>query len=198
MSATAAPDGAPAAGFPMLAILMAGGLVRYGEAGDLVYVIGMTRPELGGSEYFAMLGATGNNVPKVDAERALATYRAVSNATDAELVHSLTTPALGGLGVAFARVAMAGRLGLEIDLGAIPAENCSELEVLFSESNSRFVATVPPEKKQEFETMLSGVVFAEVGKVIPEQKLVLRGSRGTEEIPLEALLREYKGTLDQI
>ena len=32
------PDGAPAAGFPMLAILMAGGLVRYGEAGDLVYV----------------------------------------------------------------------------------------------------------------------------------------------------------------
>ena len=154
------------------------------KAGDLVYVIGMTRPELGGSEYFAMLGATGNNVPKVDAERALATYRAVSNATDAELVHSLTTPALGGLGVAFARVAMAGRLGLEIDLGAIPAENCSELEVLFSESNSRFVATVPPEKKQEFETMLAGVVFAEVGKVIPEQKLVLRGSRGTEEIPL--------------
>ncbi|UKI29987.1 MAG: hypothetical protein L6W00_18450 [Lentisphaeria bacterium] len=46
--------------------------------------------------------------------------------------------------------------------------------------------------------MLSGVVFAEVGKVIPEEKLVLRGSRGTEEIPLEALLREYKGTLDQI
>ena len=32
------PDGTPAAGFPMLAILMAGGLVRYGEAGDLVYV----------------------------------------------------------------------------------------------------------------------------------------------------------------
>ncbi len=168
------------------------------KAGDLVYVIGMTRPELGGSEYLAMLSATGNNVPKVDAERALATYRAVSNATDAELVHSLTTPALGGLGVAFARVAMAGRLGLEIDLGAIPAENCSELEVLFSESNSRFVATVSPEKKQEFEKMLSGVVFAEVGKVIPEEKLVLRGSRGTEEIPLEALLREYKGTLDQI
>lgn len=46
--------------------------------GDLVYVIGMTRPELGGSEYFAMLDALGNNVPKVDAGKAKAIYKAVS------------------------------------------------------------------------------------------------------------------------
>ncbi len=164
------------------------------KAGDLVYVIGITRPELGGSEYFAMLDATGNNVPKVDADAAITTYHAVSAATEAELIASLTTPALGGLGVAFARTAMAGRLGLEIDLAAIPAENCSDLEKLFSESNSRFVATVAPEKREAFEAALAGVTCAKVGRVIAEPELRLGSSR----IPLEALLREYKGTLDQI
>ena len=169
------------------------------QAGDLVYVIGRTLPELGGSEYFAMLGALGNQVPKVDAERAKAIYRAVSAATDAELVQSLTTPALGGLGVAFARVAMAGRLGLEIDLDAIPAEGCSDVETLFSESNSRFVATVRPSDRAAFEEKLKGIPFACVGTVTEQPELTFRSKAGGEKhIALEALLNAYKGTLDQI
>ncbi len=164
------------------------------KPGDYVYVIGMTRPELGGSEYFAMLDATGNNVPKVDAETAIKTYRAVSAATAAELADSLHTPAFGGLGVGFARVAMAGRLGLAIDLDQIPAENCNDLEKLFSESNSRFIATVAPEKAAAFEQALAGVTFARVGTVIAEPELRF----GNQTIALDALLEEYKGTLDQI
>ena len=168
------------------------------QPGDLVYVIGMTRPELGGSEYFAMLDALGNNVPKVDAGKAKAIYKAVSAATEAELVHSLTTPALGGLAVAFARTAMAGRLGLEIDLDAIPAENCSDLEKLFSESNSRFVATVPPANRAAFEEKLKGVTCALVGTVTMRNELILRSRNGRKTIALDALLEEYKGTLDSI
>lgn len=168
------------------------------QVGDLVYVIGVTKPELGGSEYYAMLDATGNNVPKVDAEQAVRTYHAVSEATGAELVNSLQSPALGGLAVAFAKVAMAGRLGLEIDLAKVPAEGCSDLEVLFSESNSRFVATVAPRHKAAFEAALAGIPFAEVGKVIAEPELILAGRSGNYTVALDALLKEYKGTLDQI
>ena len=166
-------------------------------AGDLVYVIGLTKPELGGSEYFAMLDATGNNVPKVDADMALRTFHAVSEATGRELVRSLTTPALGGLAVAFARCAMAGRLGMEIELGKIPAEACSELELLFSESNSRFVATVAPGDAAAFEALLAGVPFARVGVVTETPELLLHGAAPVS-VSVEALLREYKGTLDQI
>lgn len=168
------------------------------QPGDLVYVIGMTRPELGGSEYFAMLDALGNNVPKVDAEKAKAIYKAVSAATDAELIHSLTTPALGGLGAAFARTAMAGRLGLDINLDSIPAENCNEIEKLFSESNSRFVATVHPANRAAFEEMLKGVTFALVGTVAVRPELIFRSRNGEKKIALDALLKAYKGTLDQI
>ncbi len=164
------------------------------KAGDLVYVIGMTRPELGGSEYFAMLNATGNKVPQVDAAEAIRIYRAVGAATEAELVNSLHTPAFGGLGVGFAKVAMSGRLGMKLDLDAIPAENCSDIEKLFSESNSRFIATVSPENAAAFEKALEGVVFAKVGAVTAEETLSWQG--GT--VPVAELLASYKETLDQI
>ncbi|MDD3886353.1 MAG: AIR synthase-related protein, partial [Victivallaceae bacterium] len=169
------------------------------NAGDYVYVLGVTKPELGGSEYFAMLDAVGNNVPKVDAEAAKRLYSAVSAATGAELVNSLHTPALGGLGVGFARVAMAGRLGLKIDLGKLPQENCkSDIELLFSESNSRFIATVAPEKAAAFESALAGTVFARVGEVISDPVLEITGRDGEYVVTVEKLLEEYKKTLDQI
>lgn len=161
-------------------------------AGDLVYVIGNTADELGGSEYFAMLDATGNNVPKVDADYARAVYRAVSAVTEAELADSLHTPALGGLAVGFAKVAMGGRLGLEIDPDRIPRQGELSLgQLLFSESNSRFIMTVKPENAARVEELLKSVPFARVGKVTEQTDLVLGGT----VLPMASMLDRYKGTL---
>ena len=169
--------------------------------GDLVYVIGVTKPELGGSEYFSMLGAIGNQVPEVDAEKFLALYRRLVSATDRRLVNSLITPALGGLGVALAKSAMAGRLGMRIDLSAIPgAANCRTAELLFSESNGRFVATVSPKHAAAFEAAFAGLPCAKVGEVIADGELQLVGTELQKEfkITLNELLKSYKGTLEHI
>ena len=168
------------------------------QAGDSVYVIGLTKPELGGSEYFNMLGYTGNNVPKVDGKVSLEICARVSQATKKGLVNSLITPALGGIAVAAAKSAMAGRLGMEIDLDKIPCENCSAIEAWFSESNSRFIATVPAEKKAEFEALLDGVVFAEIGKVTDSKYLKVSGRGAACTLELDALLSNYKKTLDRV
>ncbi len=163
--------------------------------GEWIYVIGKTFAELGGSEFYAMLGAVGNRVPRVDAAGAVAIYEKVAAATQAELVEALHTPALGGLGIAFAKMAMAGRLGADIDPEKVPQEGGLSLEeLLFSESNSRFVAAVAPERAAEFEKLLSGVPFARVGVVTAEPVLKI----GTVQVPVAALLDAYKGTLDQI
>ncbi len=163
--------------------------------GEWIYVIGKTFAELGGSEFYAMLGAVGNRVPRVDAAGAVAIYEKVAAATQAELVDALHTPALGGLGIAFARMAMAGRLGADIDPEKVPQDGNLRLEeLLFSESNSRFVAAVAPEHATEFERMLSGVPFARVGVVTAEPVLKI----GSVQVPVAALLESYKGTLDQI
>ncbi|MBN1267965.1 MAG: phosphoribosylformylglycinamidine synthase, partial [Kiritimatiellae bacterium] len=99
------------------------------QAGDSVYVVGLTKDELGASEYHRMLareqGAPerfGGEVPKVDPAGALALYRAMERANREGLLRSSHTPTLGGLGVAFAMAAVGGDLGLDIDLAAVPLE----------------------------------------------------------------------------
>ena len=169
------------------------------SAGDIVYVIGDTKAELGGSEYYSMLGATGNRVPEVDAEKFISLYGQVVKATKARLFNSLITPGLGGLAVAFAKTAMAGRLGLDIDLDAVPAsEKCSAAELLFSESNGRFVATVAASKAQEFETLFAGYPVAKVGVVTSDGSVAFAKDGKKSVVSVEAMLNSYKGTLDNI
>ncbi|NOY76088.1 MAG: phosphoribosylformylglycinamidine synthase [Kiritimatiellaeota bacterium] len=171
-------------------------------AGDDVYVIGTTKPELGGSEYYASMNAVGNNVPKVDAELAAKTHHAVSAVTDAELARSAHAPALGGLSVGFAKVAMAGRLGLEIDFDAIPAESgMTAAEILFSESAARFILTAAPESSAEIAELLAGVPYAKVGKVVEEPEARFTSANLADAnfaLPLDAMLKSYKTPLDEV
>ena len=167
------------------------------KEGDAVYMIGTTYAELGGSEYFAMLGATGNKVPKVDAAKALALYKAMDRIIRKGLLSSAATPALGGLGGAAAKAAMGGRLGLELDLTKVPhTAGMNDLEILFSESNSRFLVSCPPEKAPELEKELSGFVFAKVGRTNGSGILSVKGTGGDFSIPLDALLDSYKKEME--
>ena len=89
--------------------------------GDLVYILGETYDELGGSEWYAMHGAIGNQVPKVNAEKAKALYNALSRAISAGLVASCHDCSDGGAGIAIAETAFAGGLGMLINLALFPS-----------------------------------------------------------------------------
>ena len=168
-------------------------------AGDSIYVIGTTKAELGGGEYFNMLNAHGNNVPKVDAAAASKLYHVLADIIKSDIPRSIITPALGGLAAAFAKSALGGRLGFDIDLDAIPAESgLSVQELLFSETNSRFVLTCAPEKEAELEKALAGFAFAKVGVTTEKQELALRSGAKTYTVKLDDLAASYKGTLDGI
>jgi phosphoribosylformylglycinamidine synthase len=168
--------------------------------GDLVYVLGTTYRELGGSEFYSLLGATGNEVPQVRVENALALYNKVSEATGKELCRSLHTPVFGGLGVAFAKTAIGGRLGLDIDLGKVPVFcKLADTAILFSESNSRFVATVAPENKDAFEAIMAGLPCNLVGTVTATPVITFRhGALVTAEIALDDAVSAYKKTLKNV
>lgn len=169
-------------------------------AGDLVYVIGTTKAELGGSEYFNMLDAVGNAVPKVDAMAAQEIYEKVSSVTDAELVNSLHTPALGGLGVGFAKVAIGGRLGMAIDLAKVPVEGALDpRDILWSESNARFIMTISPANAAKVEELLAGIPFAQVGTVTDNGKVTFkRDGDIVAETTVDQLVTSYKTTLQGI
>ncbi len=152
-------------------------------AGHLVYVLGDTLAELGGSEWFAMNGYVGNEVPKVDAERAKKIYSALSRAIDAGAVASCHDCSDGGLAVALAETAFSGGFGMAVDLARVPAQGINRDDyLLFSESQSRFVVTIAPEAKDVFESMLQGNTFAEIGEVLVEPVFIVKGMKGGEII----------------
>jgi phosphoribosylformylglycinamidine synthase len=149
-------------------------------AGDLVYVLGETFDETGGSEYFALHGHIGTRVPKVDAKRALNLYQCLCRAIEQGLVRSCHDCSDGGLGIALAESACAGGLGMMIDLKKVPAAKITRNDVLlFSETQSRFVASVSPEKKQAFERCMHGAVCGEMGVVTREPQFRITGLNDT-------------------
>jgi phosphoribosylformylglycinamidine synthase len=153
------------------------------KPGDLVYCVGMTYPELGGSEYLAMHDYIGNEVPQVRAKPASELYKKLHAAIMKGTVASCHDCSDGGLGVALAESAFAGGLGMEVDLRKVPAEGIERDDyLLFSESQSRFVVTVHPEKKNAFVAMMKGVSLGEIGKVTKGKAFVVTGLKGKEII----------------
>jgi phosphoribosylformylglycinamidine synthase II len=151
--------------------------------GDVVYVVGMTHEEMGGSEYFAMHGEIGNQVPQVRAEEAKKLYQKLHRAIMEGTVASCHDCSDGGLGVALAESAFAGGFGMEVDLGKVPAEGIERDDyLLFSESQSRFVVTIHPEKKDAFLASMKGITLGEIGQVTKGKAFVVIGLKGKKII----------------
>lgn len=149
------------------------------EEGDLVYVLGETKNELGGSVYYQINGYVGNNVPKVNAEKAKKLYNSLSKAMDENLIASCHDCSDGGLAVTLAETAFSGGLGMEVDLRKVPANGVERDDtLLFSESQSRFVVTVNPANRGRFEKIMKGSEFAGIGRVTKSPRFRITGLKG--------------------
>jgi phosphoribosylformylglycinamidine synthase len=169
--------------------------------GDIVYLLGPTGAELGGSEYFALSGYIGNRAPVVEPMEAYGRYRAYHRAVIAGTIASCHDLSDGGLAVAAAEAAFSGGLGMDIDLGRVlwkgeMSERC-DAAILFSESASRHLVTVRPEKRDLFEEIMSGNSFSPIGVVTGEPRLQIRGVDGglVVKAALVELKEEWQKTL---
>ena len=147
------------------------------QGGDLVYVVGMTRNELGGSEYFRANGFVGNNVPNVNPQSARELMNKLSTATEKGLAKACHDCSEGGIGVAVAEMAFAGGLGAAIHLKTVPLGEPIERDdfILFSESNSRFLVEVASENRDEFEETMGDTSLAVIGEVTEAEVLEIYG-----------------------
>jgi phosphoribosylformylglycinamidine synthase len=148
--------------------------------GDLVYVLGVTKNELGAGEYYQLMGEVGLNVPKVDVPEVWALYTALHQAIRRGLLcsgHALTR---GGLAVHTALVAMGGELGMDIHLQDVPCESgLTDTQILYSESAGRFVVTVDPSKKEAFEAHFSDLKVGLVGRTTESPLFRVQNRQGT-------------------
>lgn len=149
--------------------------------GDLVYVLGETKNELGGSEYYQLMDKIGLHVPKVEVNLVWPLYLALHRAIQQGFVSSAHAVSRGGLAVHLATVAMAGELGMEVHIGKSPSRpGLSSAQLLYSESAGRFVVTVNPARKKAFERLFSSLPAACIGSVTEAPSFkVLRGKGET-------------------
>jgi len=164
--------------------------------GDLVYVLGETFDEMGGSEYYASVGEIGNSVPQVDTVKNKRLYHNVYAAIQQNLVLSGQSVYHGGLAVALAKTAMGGRKGMTLDLSKLPGMVSRDDFALFSESAGRIVVTVDNTQQDAFETAMEGVPFALIGKVTKAKTFAIKGLTGKTIVSTttEKMLETYRST----
>ncbi|MHC4426339.1 MAG: phosphoribosylformylglycinamidine synthase subunit PurL [Planctomycetota bacterium] len=150
------------------------------KASNLLFIVGETKNELGGSHYYKIKGQIGANVPRLDLETAPKIARKISAAIAEGLVVSCHDCSEGGLAVALAEMAFAGGLGMEADLRGLPkSKDCHRVDAqLFSESNCRYIVEVKPEKYNAFAKLMLNLPFGQIGKVTEEKALVVKAEDG--------------------
>ncbi|UCG54358.1 MAG: phosphoribosylformylglycinamidine synthase subunit PurL, partial [Dehalococcoidia bacterium] len=160
--------------------------------GSLIYIIGTTYSELGGSEYYKSLGFIGKNVPKVNPIKAKEIMHNLSYATERGLVKACHDLSDGGLVIAIAEMAFAGGFGAFIRLREVPLGEPMDRDdfILFSESNSRFLVEVAPANTHEFEKVMGKATFAHIGEVTSSEKLEICGLN--KEIVLSVNINRLK------
>ena len=164
-------------------------------AGDLVYVLGETRNELGASEYYEHFGYVGLRVPELRPETSMKLYRTLSRAIQEELVASCHGIYRGGLGVHLALVAMGGSLGMEIDLSRVPTAGAEQDDfILYSETPGRFIVTIDPANRASLEALFGDLPYACVGSVSSGTDFVINGLAGKPviQVPVSELKSAWK------
>jgi phosphoribosylformylglycinamidine synthase len=162
--------------------------------GDLIYILGTTYNELGGSEFYQLFGELGENVPKVRREKVKTLYRSLMKAQEERMLESCHDISDGGTAVALAESSFGGGLGAEIFLDGF--DDLPLNAILFSESHSRFIVSVKQENQQRLEELFPKTAIF-LGKVRNDQRfLISKAEEIIIDLEVNDLLQAWERDLE--
>ncbi len=165
--------------------------------GNLLYVIGETKAELGGSEYYRLRRVEGGIVPRTEPEVLMQSMGALREAMQAGLIASCHDLSEGGLGVAVCEMLLGGDIGASIDLAGVNPELRSDYK-LFSESNTRWVVEVWKEEAERFEDLIKerSVYVSKIGETVGEKRVgICDRNKELMNLSLEEVREAWSGKL---
>ncbi len=171
--------------------------------GDLIYLVGEWEPALGGSHavlvtrdqeadiwqnnYFGPVEEL-RKTPKLS-EPAPEIYRALHKAIHANLITAAHDLSEGGVAVSAAEMALAGRLGADLDLTKLHA---NVKIALFAETNGCLLVTINPGKAKAFETHFTDLPIMQIGKVTEAPAFtVTHQARNIFQVPVDKLVAAF-------
>ncbi|PEJ59660.1 phosphoribosylformylglycinamidine synthase II [Bacillus sp. AFS002410] len=156
---------------------------NFKAAGDLIYVIGAAEAEFGGSELQKLLnGKIFGKAPSIDLAIESSRQEQILAAIQAGVVASAHDLSEGGLAVAIAESTFGPS-----EVGATITIEGNEVVSLFSETQSRFLLSVKPEHKEQFEALVDAKL---IGTVTEETSVTVRNENN--ETVLHASVEELK------
>ncbi len=165
--------------------------------GNVLILAGTTRNDLGGSIWSVVRGIDGGRVPFAQPKQAREVFRAVHKLINAGLVFACHDVSDGGLAAALAEMAMAGGLGVRGSVENVknPVASLPDAARLFSESPSRLILEVDPNRIDEILEIAGNLPFATIGEVVAEPRLTLHDQSGDHaaiDVPLASLKSSWR------
>lgn len=128
--------------------------------GNLLYLVGETKSEFGGSLYMKEIcGKVAGVLPAIDYKKELALWDLVIEANKKHLLECAKDASSGGVAIALAKMAAVSGFGCDVKMSV------NDPRDIFAESFSRAIIEVKPENAAAFEAMLGGLACEKIGTV---------------------------------
>jgi phosphoribosylformylglycinamidine synthase len=167
------------------------------DPGDLLYVVGETRGELGGTCLERRIGKRLGPCPSVRLPDAWRLYRTMHRAIRKGLVRSCHDLSDAGLWAAIAESCIGGEWGADISLDRVPApQSCSTspARILFSETPSRFLVSVAPALRRRWERAMAGTSLGLLGEVVKDRNIRIHaGGKELASVSLDEVRAAWAG-----
>jgi len=167
---------------------------------DVLIVVGDTKNELGGSEYYEYIHKfIGGTCPSVDFKTSKKNMDAVLSAIKKNLVKAAHDPSKGGIAIAVSELCIINKIGCKVFLNKIPGEKLSVDRKIFSESHSRYLLVVEKKnlKKLEFELTKKKISYGVIGKFGSDQ-IIFEDSKKKVNLSVDKAQQAWMKSLGEI
>jgi phosphoribosylformylglycinamidine synthase len=171
--------------------------VDFKKEGNPVYLVGkQTEKEMGGSEYYKIMGVDGGKVPKTDIKVLKNCIEGILSAIEKEYVASCHDVSEGGIGVCLSEMAIGGDIGANIDLSKIGNDLRTDFK-LFSESITRWIVEIKKQNGKDFEKLLKkeNSPFIKIGETKGRKLVINEGNKTVINLDVNVLRNLWKNAL---
>jgi phosphoribosylformylglycinamidine synthase len=169
--------------------------------GDCLVMIGDTKDELGGSEYYEYIHKfTGGTCPKVDFAESKMNMKSVLDLIKKDLLKVCHDCSKGGLAVAASEICMTNQIGCQIMLEKVPGEKLTSDRILFSESHSRYLAVIEKKNIKKLEEILqkNKVSYKLIGKFTGDKIQFNHGKKSLVDLSVDKAQKAWINSLGEL